>query len=35
MYYFVVDIINTKDLDPNKVEMNETSYKNIYIYYIG
>ena len=34
-YYFVVDIINIKYFDPNKIEVDEKSYKHILIYYIG
>ena len=34
-YYFVVDIINIKYFDPNKIEVDEKSYKDILIYYIG
>ena len=28
-------MINMKNLDPNKIKMDEKSYKNIYIYYVG
>ena len=34
-YYFFDDMINIKNLDPNKVMKDEKSYKNIIIYYIG
>ena len=34
-YYFFDDIINTKNFDPNNIEINEKSYENIFIYYIG
>ena len=34
-YYFVNDIINTKNFDPNNINIGETSYKNILIYYTG
>ena len=34
MYYFFDDI-NVKNLDPNKIKIDEKSYKNILIYYIG
>ena len=34
-YYFFKDIINKKDLDPNNIEIDKKSYKNILIYYIG
>ena len=28
-YYFFDDMINIKNLDPNKIKANEKSYKNI------
>ena len=34
-YYFFDDIINIKNFDPNKIKIDEKSYKNILIYYIG
>ena len=34
-YYFFNDIINIKHFDPNNVKINEKSYKNILVYYIG
>ena len=34
-YYFFNDIINKKYFDPNNVKIDENSYKNILIYYIG
>ena len=34
-YYFFNDIINIEDFDPNDMKINEKSYKNIPIYYIG
>ena len=34
-YYFFNDIISIKDFDPNNIKMDEKSYKNILIYYIG
>ena len=34
-YYFFDDIINTKSFDPNKIKIDEKSYKYILIYYIG
>ena len=34
-YYFFNDIINTKNLDPNNIKIDEKSYKNIRIYYTG
>ena len=35
MYYFFNDIINMKNFDPNKIKIDEKSYKNILIYCIG
>ena len=34
-YYFYDDIINIKDFDPNDIKIDEQSYKNILICYIG
>ena len=34
-YYFYDDMINIKNLNQNKVKIDEKSYKNILIYYIG
>ena len=34
-YYFFNDIINIKNSDPNNIKIDESSYKNILIYYIG
>ena len=34
-YYFFNDIINIKKFDPNNSKLDEKSYKNILIYYIG
>ena len=34
-YYFFDDITNRKHFDRNKIKINENSYKNIVIYYIG
>ena len=34
-YDFCNDIINQKDFDPNYIKIDEKSYKNILIYYIG
>ena len=34
-YYFFNDIINVKNFDPNNIKIDEMSYKNILIYYIG
>ena len=28
-------MINMKDLDPNKIKIDQKSYKNVIIYYIG
>ena len=34
-YYFFNDFINIKHFDPNSIKMDEKSYWNIFIYYIG
>ena len=34
-YYFYDDMINIKDFDPNLLEIDEKSFKNIGVYYIG
>ena len=34
-YYFFNDIINMKNFDPNSIKVDEKSYRNILIYYIG
>ena len=34
-YYFFDDIINIKYFDPNNVRIDEKSYNNILVYYIG
>ena len=34
-YCFFNDIINIKNFDPNNIKIDEKSYKNILIYYIG
>ena len=34
-YFFVNDIINQKNFDPNNMKIDEKSYKNIFVYYIG
>ena len=34
-YYFFNDIINIKNFDPNNITIDEKSYKNILLYYIG
>ena len=34
-YCFFDDIINIKNFDPNNIKIDEKSYKNILIYYIG
>ena len=32
IYYFLEDTINIKNLNPNKIKINEKSHKNIVIY---
>ena len=34
-YYFLDDMINIEDFDPNLQKIDKKSYKNINIYYIG
>ena len=34
-YYFFDDIINIKEFNPNNIKIDQKSYKNILIYYIG
>ena len=34
-YYFFNDISNIKSFDSNNIEIDEKSYKNVLIYYIG
>ena len=34
-YYFLHDIINKKEFDPNNIKLDKKSYKNIFIYYIA
>ena len=34
-YHFVNDIINMKNFDPNNIKIDEKSYKDILIYFIG
>ena len=34
-YYFLDDMINIKNFDPNLLKIDKKSYKNIDIYYIG
>ena len=34
-YYLLDDIINIKDFDPDNIQIDEKSYKNILIYCIG
>ena len=34
-YYFFHDINNIQNFDLNNIKINEKSYKNILIYYIG
>ena len=35
IYYFSDDMINNKNFDPNQINIDKKSYKNIDIYYIG
>ena len=35
IYYLFGHIINIKNVDPNNIKLDEKSYKNILIYYIG
>ena len=34
-YYSFHDIINIKNCDPNKIKIDENSYKTILFYYFG
>ena len=34
-YYYFDDVINIKDFDPSNIKIDEQSYENIFIYYIG
>ena len=34
-HYFFNDIINIENFDPNNIKINENSYKDILIYYVG
>ena len=34
-YYFFNDTIDIKKIDPNNIKIDEKSYKNFLIYYIG
>ena len=34
-HYFFNDIIDTENFDPNNIKIDEKSYKNIFLYYIG
>ena len=34
-YYFFNVMINIKNFDPNNIKIDEKSYKNILIFYIG
>ena len=34
-YYFFNDIIDIENFDSNNIKIDEMSYKNILIYYIG
>ena len=33
--YYFFNIIDTENFDPNNIKIDEKSYKNILIYYIG
>ena len=35
IYYLFNDIIKIKNFDPNNIKIDEKSFKNILIYYIG
>ena len=35
MFYFSNNIINIKVFGPDNIKIDEKSYKNIFIYYIG
>ena len=35
IYHFFNDIIDIKNFDPNNIKIDEKSYKNILLYYIG
>ena len=35
MYYFFDDMIDIKNLDPSKIEVDKKSYKNTVTYHIG
>ena len=34
-YYFFNDVINMENFHPNYIKIDEKSYKNMVIYYIG
>ena len=34
-YYFFNDCMNTENFDPNNIKIDEKSYRDILIYYIG
>ena len=34
-YFFFNDIINTKIFDPNEIKIDEKSYRNTLLYYLG
>ena len=34
-FYSLNDVINAKDFDSNNMKLEEKSYKNVLIYYIG
>ena len=35
VYYFFDDVINIKNIDPNRINTDEKSCKNILIHYVG
>ena len=34
-YYLLNDIVDIENFDPNNIKLDEKSYRNILIYYIG
>ena len=34
-YYFINDIIDIENFEPNDIKINENSYTNLLLYYIG
>ena len=34
-FYFLTDVINTEKFNSNNIKIDEKSYKNILLYYIG